>query len=58
MSVETTKAVEIVKTGIKNVEGLVKKAWSIMDAASEKQAPSKYLSSHAISAMQGKISGQ
>ena len=34
-------------------ESAIKKAWSIMDAASEKQAPSKVLSEQAISSIQG-----
>lgn len=35
------------------VETALKKAWSILDAASEKKAPSEYLSQNAISAIQG-----
>jgi hypothetical protein len=44
---------DVVKTGVKVTEAAVKKAWSIMDAASEKRAPSEYLSQHAIKAIQG-----
>lgn len=45
----TTKGVNLIETGIK-------KAWSIMDAASEKKGPSEILSSNAVSSIQGKIS--
>lgn len=38
-------------------EGLVKKPWSIMDAASEKLQPSEYLSQQAIRSIQGKDPG-
>lgn len=57
MSVESTAA-KTVSEGTKSVvragEQLVKKLWSIMDAASEKKAPGDYLSSRAISSIQGK----
>jgi hypothetical protein len=46
-------AVDVTQTGLKLVDSAVKKAWSVMDAASEKRAPSEYLSQQAISAMQG-----
>jgi hypothetical protein len=36
-------------------ESAVKKAWSILDAASEKQSPSKVLSEQAISSIQGSV---
>ena len=39
---------------VRTAENLVKKLWSIMDAASEKKAPGDYLSSRAISSIQGK----
>jgi hypothetical protein len=45
-----------VKTGReveKGVEGLIRKAWSVMEAASEKKAPSQYLSGHAVRSIQG-----
>lgn len=45
---DTTKGV------VRNAETLVKKLWSIMDAASEKKAPGDFLSSQAISSIQGK----
>jgi hypothetical protein len=38
----------------KGAEQLVKKAWSIMDAAAEKQQASQYLSEKGIKAIQGK----
>ena len=57
MSAEST-AVKTVSDGTKGIvrtaENLVKKLWSIMDAASEKKAPGDYLSSKAISSIQGK----
>jgi hypothetical protein len=36
------------------VEAMVKKAWSVLEAAAEKQSPSEYLSPRAVSAIQGK----
>ena len=45
---DTTKGV------VRTAETLVKKLWSIMDAASEKKAPGDFLSSQAISSIQGK----
>lgn len=57
MSVETT-ATKAVADGAKETartaEKLVKKLWSIMDAASEKKAPSDYLSAQTIQSIQGK----
>jgi hypothetical protein len=49
-------AADVTKTGLKLAETAVKKAWSIMDAASQKQAPSEYLSQQAVNAVQGKDS--
>lgn len=37
----------------RNVEKSIIKAWSILDAASEKKPPSEYLSQRAIKAIQG-----
>jgi hypothetical protein len=48
---DTTK---IMKTTVRETEKLVKKAWSIMDAASEKAQPSEYLSPRAVQSIQGK----
>lgn len=42
------------KTAVRETEKLVKKAWSIMDAASEKAQPSEYLSPSAVKSIQGK----
>ncbi len=38
-------------------ETALKKAWSVMDAASEKDMPSKYLSPQTVEAIQGKTPG-
>jgi hypothetical protein len=54
MTETVNTAADVTKTGLKLVEGAVKKAWSVMEAASEKRAPSEYLSQQAMSAMQGK----
>lgn len=37
----------------KIVETSLKKAWSILDAASEKKSPSEYLSKSAVQSIQG-----
>lgn len=37
----------------KLADAALKKAWSIMDAATQKQAPSEYLSPTAVKAIQG-----
>jgi hypothetical protein len=47
-TVKTAQAAE------KGAEGLVKKAWSIMEAASEKKAPSQFLGDHAVRSIQGR----
>ncbi|MCL4266962.1 MAG: hypothetical protein KJ069_27530 [Anaerolineae bacterium] len=52
--VMVTEATGVTKTAVKESLNLVKKAWSIMDAASEKQPPSDYLSPKAIQSIQGK----
>jgi hypothetical protein len=46
-----TKTVQVAKEGL---ERFVKKAWSIMDVASEKRMPSQYLSDQAIRSIRGK----
>ena len=38
---------------VKAVTDTIQKAWSIMDAASEKPSPREYLSDRAIAAIQG-----
>ena len=50
MSETAERIIQVVEKG---VETLVKKAWSIMDAASEKVMPSQYLSDRAIRSIQG-----
>ena len=45
--------VETAQVAQKGVEGLVRKAWSVMEAASEKKAPSQYLSDQAVRSIQG-----
>jgi hypothetical protein len=47
------EATNVAKTGVRESINLVKKAWSIMDAASEKKSPSDYLSSQTIRNIQG-----
>ena len=42
------------RTAERGVEAFVKKAWSIMDAAAEKNKPSEYLRPEAIRSIQGK----
>lgn len=49
--VDTT--MQVVQMAEKGVETLIKKAWSIMDAATEKETPSQYLSERAIRSIQG-----
>ena len=48
----TTK--DVTKKGYQAADSVVKKVWSILDAASGKKAPSDYLSKQAITAIQGK----
>lgn len=51
----TTKAAaDTTKATARGLEALIKRAWSLMDAAAEKKAPSDYLSSGAIQSIQGK----
>ena len=47
-TVKTAQAAE------KGAESLMKKAWTVMDAASEKQAPSQFLGDHAVRSIQGR----
>jgi hypothetical protein len=55
MPIETAvrEAISITKSVTRATEKLGKKAWSITDAASEKQAPGDYLSPQAIKSIQG-----
>lgn len=60
MSLETstTKAVhETTRQTLQAAESLLRKAWTILDAAAEKKPPSEYLKPQAIAAMQGKKPG-
>ena len=43
------------RTVERGVESLVKKVWSVVDAASEKKSPSEYLSERARRSMQGRL---
>lgn len=45
---------DVTQKGLRAADSTIKKAWSILDAASEKKAPSEYLSKQAINAIQGK----
>ena len=49
----TDASVKAAKEVEKGVEQMLKKAWSVMDAAAEKQTPSQYLSDAGIKAVQG-----
>lgn len=51
------EAADVTRTAVKESINLVKKAWSIMDAASEKSPPSDYLSPRAVQSIQGKPPG-
>jgi hypothetical protein len=52
--VSVEKAVtDTVLTTVKVVESVIKKAWSLMDAATEKKPPTETLSPKAIQAIQG-----
>jgi hypothetical protein len=50
----TDAGIQAAKAAEKGAEHLVKKVFSIMDAAAEKQTPSQYLSEAGIKAVQGK----
>lgn len=49
-------AVQAARSAEKGMEKMVKKAWSIIDAASEKKAPSEYLSQRATRSIRGEVS--
>lgn len=56
MTMESTMAkgaADAVSKMAQITEASIRKAWSIMDAASEKKMPSEYLSQKAIRAIQG-----
>ena len=44
---------DVANKGVKLIETSIKQAWSFLDAAAEKQAPSKILSTQAINSIQG-----
>lgn len=44
---------DAVQSAERLTEAVVKKAWMIMDAASEKRAPTEYLSPQAVKRIQG-----
>jgi hypothetical protein len=43
------------RTTVKVADALIKKAWSVLEAASEKKEPKEYLTSQAIRNIQGKL---
>jgi hypothetical protein len=49
-------AAKTARVAERRVGDLVKKAWSIMDAASEKKTPSEYLSRRGTRSIQGRVS--
>ena len=53
-SAATKAAVDTTRATVRTAETAVKKAWSILDAATEKKTPSETLSPQAIQAIQGK----
>ena len=56
MTLETAAVkatVDTTRTAVKTAETAIKKAWSILDAATEKKTPSETLSPQAIKAIQG-----
>ena len=57
MTPENT-ALKVITESTKFAETALKKAWSIMDAATQKKAPSEYLSQTAIKAVQGTSDGK
>lgn len=54
MAVKTTQ--DVVSRTVNLVDSTMKKIWSILDAATEKESPSKYLSPRGISSIQGQDS--
>lgn len=49
----TDVAMKTAQASEKGAESLVRKAWSIMEAASEKKAPSQYLTDRAVRSIRG-----
>lgn len=55
MSIQEGKvASDAMRKTEKAIEAMLKKAWTMLDAASEKTPPGEYLSQEAIGAIQGK----
>jgi hypothetical protein len=55
MTLETTKkaVTDAATQTMKVADTSIKKAWSILDAATEKQSPSEYLGQRAVKSIQG-----
>lgn len=45
---------DVARDGVRVVDSTLRKAWSIMDAAHDKPAPSQYLKPDAVKAIQGR----
>ncbi len=54
---EIKVASDVMNKAEKTAEAMVKKAWSLLDAASEKKPPGDYLSQNAIRSIRGKSEG-
>lgn len=48
---------DVTRKTIRTAESLVHKAWTVLDAASEKRPPSDVLSQKAVKAIQGETPG-
>lgn len=60
MNLEKTAAkseTDITRRVVKTAETLARKAWTVLDAASEKEAPGEVLSDEAMRAIQGRTQG-
>lgn len=50
----TAKVVsDVTRTGARFVEAMAKKAWSVIDAASEKKSPNEVMSQRGVKSVQG-----
>lgn len=56
-SMVAKEAVSAAQSVAKAAETAMRKAWSVLDAASEKTQPSKMLSDQAVRSIQGKVGG-
>jgi len=54
-AVNATK--DVVNKTTKVADAAIKKAWSIMEAATEKRSPSEYLGRQAVKSIQGQSQG-